>query len=129
MNAATPWPTEIRLSPDKRVLTVAFDDGPRHAFDAEFLRVVSPSAEVQGHDPSQRQTVPGKREVAIARIEPVGNYAVRLHFDDGHHTGIYSWSYLAEIGRDHDRLWRRYLDELAEKGLSREPGTARPHGH
>jgi len=115
-----PWPTEIRLSPDRRRLTVAFDDGTQYGFDAEFLRVVSPSAEVQGHNASQRQTVPGKIDVEIARIEPVGNYAVRLHFDDGHHTGLYSWTYLTEIGRDHDRLWQRYLSELAEKGLRRE---------
>jgi DUF971 family protein len=115
-----PWPTEIRLSPDRRTLTVAFDDGSRHVFTAEFLRVVSPSAEVQGHNAAQRQTVPGKIDVAIEKIDPVGNYAVRLHFDDGHHTGLYSWIYLAEIGRDHDRLWQRYLSEIAEKGLKRE---------
>ena len=117
--ASTAWPTEIRLSPDKRQLTVVFDDGRRYAFTAEFLRVTSPSAEVQGHAPAQRQTVPGKMDVAIRSIDPVGNYAIRLNFDDGHHTGLFSWSYLAEIGRDHDALWSRYLAELAEKGLSR----------
>jgi len=95
-----PWPTEIRLSPDKRHLTVAFEDGRVHQFSAEFLRVVSPSAEVQGHSPAQRQTVPGKIDVGIRSIDPVGNYAVRLNFDDGHHTGLFSWTYLAEIGRD-----------------------------
>ncbi|MCX5515323.1 hypothetical protein C3941_21640 [Kaistia algarum] len=120
MSDNAPWPTEIRLSPDRRTLTVAFDDGSRHVFAAEFLRVVSPSAEVQGHNAAQRQTVPGKIDVVIEKIDPVGNYAVRLHFDDGHHTGLYSWIYLAEIGRDHNRLWQRYLDEIAEKGLKRE---------
>ena len=114
-----PWPTEIRLSPDKRELAVAFDDGNRYVFSAEFLRVTSPSAEVQGHSPAQRQTVPGKIAIAIGSIDPVGNYAVRLHFSDGHHTGLFSWKYLAEIGRDHDALWRRYLDEIEAKGLSR----------
>ncbi|MBZ9937904.1 DUF971 domain-containing protein [Mesorhizobium sp. BR1-1-16] len=117
--APTPWPTELRLSPDKRHLSVAFDNGSAYTFSAEFLRVTSPSAEVQGHTPSQRQTVPGKIDVAIRSIDPVGNYAVRLNFDDGHHTGLFSWKYLAEIGRDHDELWARYLDEVAAKGLSR----------
>lgn len=129
MPETSPWPTEIRLSADKQTLTVVFDDGGRYDFGAEFLRVVSPSAEVQGHDPSQRQTVPGKIDVRIIRIDPVGHYAVRLHFDDGHHTGLYSWKYLAEIGRDHDRLWQRYLDELAEKGLSRNGGTGGGRDH
>ena len=122
----TPWPTEIRLSPDKRTLTVRFEDGVAHVLPAEFLRVVSPSAEVQGHSAADRQTVPGKIDVAIRAIEPVGNYAVRLRFDDGHDTGIFSWTYLAGIGRDHDTLWARYLGELAQKGLSRE--RRRPPG-
>lgn len=121
MTDTTPWPTEIRLSPDKRTLIVRFEDGRAYALEAEYLRVVSPSAEVQGHAPTQRQTVPGKRAITISKIDPVGNYAVRLHFDDGHHTGLYSWRYLDEIGRDHDRLWQRYLDEIVEKGLSRDP--------
>lgn len=116
------WPTEIRLAPDKRQLSVAFDNGTCHHYTAEFLRVSSPSAEVQGHTPAQRQTVPGKASVAIRAIEPVGNYALRIHFDDGHHTGIFSWSYLDRIGREHDRLWADYLSELAAKGLSRERG-------
>lgn len=120
MPNATPWPTEIRLSPDKRTLSVAFEDGARYAFTAEFLRVTSPSAEVQGHNASQKQTVPGKIDVGIGAIDPVGNYAVRLHFDDGHHTGLFSWSYLSEIGRDRDRLWDQYLSELKAKGLKRE---------
>jgi DUF971 family protein len=117
--STAPWPTEIRLSPDKRVLTVTFDDGARYELAAEYLRVTSPSAEVQGHSKAQKQTVPGKIDVAIATINPVGNYAVRLGFDDGHDTGLFTWTYLAELGRDHDRLWRTYLAELQEKGLSR----------
>lgn len=116
---AAPWPTEIRLSPDKRTLTVVFDNGARYALPAEFLRVTSPSAEVQGHSKAQKQTVPGKIDVAIATISPVGNYAVRLGFDDGHDTGLFTWTYLAELGRDHDKLWAAYLAELQEKGFSR----------
>jgi DUF971 family protein len=114
-----PWPTEIRLSPDKQVLTVTFEDGVRYALPAEFLRVTSPSAEVQGHNKAQKQTVPGKIDVTIATISPVGNYAVRLGFDDGHDTGLFTWTYLAELGRDQEKLWRAYLAELQEKGLSR----------
>src|SRR5579871_1311192 len=96
--AARPWPTELRLSADKARLTVSFDTGERFVLPAEYLRVESPSAEVQGHDPSQRQIVPGRRNVGIAEIEPVGNYAVRLIFDDRHDTGIYSWSLLHDLG-------------------------------
>ena len=88
---------------------------------AEYLRVFSPSAEVQGHSPEQRQTVPGKSAVQILKVEPVGNYAVRLHFDDMHNTGIFTWSYLLKLGREHSRLWAGYLAELTAKGLSREP--------
>ncbi|MCX5571063.1 DUF971 domain-containing protein [Kaistia nematophila] len=117
--ASTPWPTEIRLSSDKRTLTVTFEDGARYALAAEYLRVTSPSAEVQGHSKAQKQTVPGKIDVAIGSITPVGNYAVRLNFDDGHDTGLFTWTYLAELGRDHDKLWAAYLAELQDKGLSR----------
>lgn len=116
-----PWPTELRLSKDKKVLNVAFDNGETFALDAEYLRVTSPSAEVQGHSPDERKTVPGKRNVAILEVNPIGNYAVRLVFDDLHSTGIYSWDYLAELGREHARRWQDYLDELAAKGLSRDP--------
>lgn len=115
----TPWPTEIRLSPDKRILTVTFEDGARYELAAEYLRVTSPSAEVQGHNKAQKQTVPGKIDVTIASIQPVGNYAIRLIFDDGHDTGLFTWTYLAELGRDHDKLWAAYQVELQEKGLSR----------
>jgi DUF971 family protein len=115
------WPTEIRLSRDKRTLSVSFDDGARHDLAAEYLRVMSPSAEVQGHSPAERVTVGGKQNVAILEVEPIGHYAVRLHFDDLHETGIYTWDYLHELGRDHAARWAVYLAELAEKGLSREP--------
>src|SRR5262249_60840873 len=114
-------PTEIRLRKDKTVLAVAFDNGEAYEFPAEFLRVLSPSAEVQGHSPDERKTVGGKRHVTIIEVNPVGNYAVRLGFDDMHSTGIFSWDYLAKLGRDQRRLWSEYLDELAAKGLSRDP--------
>ncbi len=115
------WPTEIRLAKDKRTLTVAFDDGTRFDLAAEYLRVVSPSAEVQGHSPSERKTVPGKRDVQIIGVEPVGNYAVKLVFDDMHDTGIYGWDYLHAIGAGHGERWANYLAELDAKGLSRDP--------
>jgi DUF971 family protein len=117
----SPWPTELRLAKDRKSLTVTFDGGEQHALDAEYLRVMSPSAEVQGHSPDERKTVPGKRQVAILEVVPIGNYAVRLVFDDMHSTGIYSWDYLAELGRGRARKWQDYLDELAGKGLSRDP--------
>ncbi|MEX0956205.1 MAG: DUF971 domain-containing protein [Rhizobiaceae bacterium] len=111
-------PTELRVSKDRRELTVSFAEN-KHRLSAEMLRVLSPSAEVQGHSPDQRVTVPGKRDVAIAGIEPVGNYAVRVVFDDGHDTGIFTWSYLDTLGREKETRWRAYLDELAAKGLTR----------
>lgn len=121
-----PWPTELRVSKDRRTLTVTFDDGTRFALPAEYLRVTSPSAEVQGHSPAERKTVPGKMNVAIIGVEPVGNYAVKLVFDDMHDTGIYGWPYLRELGQRHAERWSEYLSELAAKGLSREPAiTAR----
>ncbi|MEG6508542.1 DUF971 domain-containing protein [Methyloligella sp. 2.7D] len=117
--AAAPWPTELRVDKEKRNLLVLFDDGSSHDFSAEFLRVVSPSAEVQGHSPEQRVTVPGKKTVRIARLDPVGNYAVRIVFDDGHDTGLYSWSYLKELGETRESRWQAYIEELAQKGLTR----------
>ena len=120
---AEPWPTELRLSKDRRRLTVAFDSGEAFDLPAEFLRVLSPSAEVQGHSPEQRQTVGGKEKVEILTVEPVGNYAVKLHFDDMHNTGIFSWGYLLKLGRDREALWSAYLGELEEKGLSRAGRT------
>jgi len=114
------WPTEIRLSKDRRSLAVAFDDGARVELSAEYLRVTSPSAEVQGHNPSERKTVPGKREVEILAVEPVGRYALRLRFDDLHDSGIYTWDYLHELGARFEEKWAAYCDELAAKGLSRD---------
>jgi len=115
------WPTELRLRKDKAALTVAFDTGETFEFPAEFLRVYSPSAEVQGHSPDERKTVGGKRHVIITEVHPVGNYAVRLVFDDMHSTGIFSWDYFIRLGRDQEHMWRAYLEELAAKGLSRDP--------
>jgi DUF971 family protein len=123
-----PWPTELRLAKDRKALSVTFDNGDSFALAAEYLRVHSPSAEVQGHSPDERKTVAGKRDVAILEVHPVGNYAVRLVFDDLHSTGIFSWSYLLELGRNHARSWQEYLDELSGKGLSREPATSGRRG-
>lgn len=120
MTAETIRPTEIRLTKDRRTLIVSFEGGERHELPAEYLRVMSPSAEVQGHTPEQRKTVGGKIDVEILGVEPVGNYAVRLNFDDLHSTGIYTWPHLAELGREHDVRWAGYLNELAAKGLKRE---------
>ena len=120
-SAQTAWPTELRLSKDRRRLTIAFENGERFELAAEYLRVRSPSAEVQGHNPSERKTVPGKSDVMILEVLPVGNYAVRLVFDDMHSTGIFSWDFLADAGRNRDAYWQDYLDELAAKGLARDP--------
>jgi DUF971 family protein len=125
MTDAPLWPTELRLHKDRQTLTVSFDNGERFDLAAEYLRVKSPSAEVQGHSPDERKTVPGKKNVMILEVQPVGNYAVRLVFDDLHTTGIFSWDYLAELGRAHRRYWQEYIDELAQKNLSREPAARR----
>jgi len=114
-----PHPTEIRLSRDRRTLTIAFDDAFSFAYPAEYLRVESPSAEVKGHTPSQRKTVAGKRDVAIVSVETVGNYAIRIAFDDLHATGIYSWTYLRELAEGYERIWADYLEALRKKGLGR----------
>jgi DUF971 family protein len=114
-----PVPTEIRLDRATRVLHVSFDDETSYALPAEYLRVESPSAEVQGHHPGQKQTVAGRRHVGIMAIEPVGHYAVRLVFDDLHDSGIFSWDYLRELGQQQDHRWSAYLDALDSKGLSR----------
>jgi len=106
-------PTEIRLRRQSRVLEVAFGEQEIHALPFEFLRVHSPSAEVKGHGPGQETLVVGKQAVGIKTIEPVGHYAVRLVFDDGHDTGLYSWTYLRELGRDRETLWKRYLERVA----------------
>jgi len=118
------WPVEIRLPKDRRTLRVAFDDG--HTFDltAELLRVTSPSAEVQGHSEAERKTVGGKRNVTILSVDPVGNYAVRLGFDDMHSTGIYSWAFLRDLGLNAEQRFQNYLDDLQAKGLDRDrPGV------
>ena len=120
-----PTPTEIRLNRAEQVLHVAFDTGERFALPAEYLRVESPSAEVQGHGPGQKVIVPGRRHVGIMRVEPVGHYAVRLIFDDLHDTGIYSWDYLLELGREQDERLAAYEQALAAKGLSRDPPRRR----
>lgn len=112
-------PTELRVSKDRKTVTVTFPNHMPFELPAEMLRVLSPSAEVQGHSPEQRVTVPGKRNVAIMKMEPVGNYAVRITFDDMHNTGIFTWDYLHRLGHDKDTLWQAYLDELAQKGLRR----------
>lgn len=118
--ATAPIPQEIRVSADRRTLVLRFPSAPGGEISAEMLRVLSPSAEVQGHSPDQRVTVGGKRNVAIANVFPVGHYAVRIVFDDGHDTGIYTWSYLFQLARDGERHWTGYLNELEAKGLSRD---------
>lgn len=116
------WPKEIRLKDGGKLLAIAYEDAV-FELSAEYLRVSSPSAEVRGHAPAERKTVGGKRHVGIARVEPVGNYAVKLVFDDGHDSGLYGWDYLHGLGREHDARWTAYLDELARKGLTRDaPG-------
>jgi len=113
------WPSELRLHDNGAKLTIQFDDASCYDLPAEYLRVESPSAEVQGHHPSERKTVGGKKNVRIVGVSPVGNYAVRLDFDDGHNTGIFSWGYLAELGREQQAKWAAYLQALAGKGLTR----------
>jgi DUF971 family protein len=120
--AAAPWPVELRLKRAEKLLEISFDDGSRYALPAEYLRVESPSAEVQGHGPGQKTLVPGRAHVGIIGVEPVGNYAVRIVFDDLHDTGIYSWAYLQRLGAEYQQRWRDYLDALKAHGLSREPG-------
>jgi len=115
-----PTPTELRLKRAERRLEVDFDDSSRFIFPAEFLRVESPSAEVQGHGPNERRTVPGRRDVGILGLEPVGHYAVRIRFDDGHDSGIFSWDYLHRLGREQADRWQAYLAALAAQGLSRD---------
>ncbi len=115
------WPTAIDYDPSAKSLRVTFEGGEQVDLPAEYLRVESPSAEVQGHNPNERVTVPGRRHVGIIDIEPVGNYAVRLTFDDLHDTGIYSWAFLHELAREYDARWQKYLTALEAKGLSRDP--------
>src|SRR5262245_567812 len=118
-NAAAPWPTELRLHKDRKALTIAFDNGETFDLSAEYLRVKSPRAEVQGHSPAERKTVAGKKNVGIIKVEPSGHYAVQLIFDDMHSTAIYSSDYFLSLGRNREVNWQEYLDDLAGKGLSR----------
>lgn len=123
MSGPAIWPIEIRLAKDRRSLTIVFDDNASFTLSAEMLRVTSPSAEVQGHSEAERKTVGGKRKVAILSVDPVGNYAVRINFDDMHNSGIYSWTFLHDLGTNAERRFQNYLDDLAAKNLNRDkPG-------
>lgn len=121
MSDGKPWPTELRYIAAEKRLAIGFDDGERFSLPAELLRVESPSAEVQGHGPSQKTLVAGRRHVGIMEIEPVGNYAVRIVFDDLHDTGIFTWDYLHQLGRTQEMVWQDYLREIEARGLSRDP--------
>lgn len=120
LSAHSPIPTEIRLHQRSRMLELSFSDGARFELSCEYLRVFSPSAEVRGHSPAQAKLQTGKRNVQITAIEPVGNYAVKLVFDDGHDSGLYSWDYLYELGIKHEQNWQQYLAQLEAAGASRE---------
>ena len=113
------WPTHIHYETKINALSITFDNGDNFLLPAELLRVESPSAEVQGHSPSQKQIVPGKKQVKITASEAVGNYAIRISFDDGHNTGLYTWSYLNTLGTDKDRIWTTYVKALETKGWER----------
>jgi DUF971 family protein len=115
------WPEEIRYVAEDKRLEVGFDNGVHFSYPAELLRVESPSAEVQGHSPSDKKTLAGRKHVGILEIEPVGNYAIRIKFDDLHDTGIFSWQYLYQLGENQDEIWQAYLDAVEAQGLSREP--------
>jgi DUF971 family protein len=118
---SAPWPAELRLKRAEKRLDISFDDGRQFSLPAEYLRVESPSAEVQGHGPGEKTIIAGRAHVGIIELEPVGNYAVRIKFDDLHDTGIFSWDYLYQLGVEHDKRWQAYLVALANRGLSREP--------
>ncbi len=119
-----PIPTEIKLHQESRILDVTFDDGQTFSMSCEYLRVHSPSADVKGHGPGQEVLQVNKEDVNISQIEPVGQYAVRLHFDDGHHTGLYSWDYLHELGSNYASYWERYLERLQAAGYQRRESAA-----
>jgi len=125
LNKGVPPPTEIKLHQKSRVLEITFADGARFRLACELLRAYSPSAEVRGHGPGQQVLQTGKKEVKIAHIEPVGQYAVQLHFSDGHDTGIYSWDLLYDYGTRQDEMWRHYLKRMEDAGASREPPTGK----
>lgn len=118
---ATHWPTDIRVSSADKTLTIDFDNGESFTLPAELLRVESPSAEVRGHGGDTKKIIAGRRHVGIMNVEPIGNYAIRIEFDDLHDSGLYSWQYLYELGRDREAIWQQYLDALEREGLSRDP--------
>ena len=126
LQPGAPRPVEIKLHQKSRVLEISFDDGKSYRLPCEYLRVYSPSAEVRGHGRGQEVLQEGKKEVEIAAIEPVGNYAVKLVFSDGHDTGLYSWDYLYDLGENQEKLWTRYLERIAATGVSRDPGPPPP---
>ncbi|MFQ6017825.1 MAG: gamma-butyrobetaine hydroxylase-like domain-containing protein [Kiloniellaceae bacterium] len=115
------WPKEIRYIAEDKRLEIDFDNGVSFSYPAELLRVESPSAEVQGHGPGDKTIVPGRKHVGIMAIEPVGNYAIRIKFDDLHDTGFFSWQYLYRLGENQEEIWQAYLSEIEKRGLSREP--------
>lgn len=121
LSKETPHPTEIRLHQKSKILDITFSDGKKFQFSCEFLRVHSPSAEVSGHGPGQEVLQTGKKMINIRKIEPIGNYAIQLHFTDGHNTGLYSWDLLYNYGLNQDKIWQRYLQRMEEAGASREP--------
>jgi len=122
---STPQPTALTLHSASRVLEIAFDDGKIFRLPFEFMRVFSPSAEVRGHGAGQETLQVGKRDVTITELKPVGYYAVQPLFSDGHSTGLFSWTYLYDLGRDQEKLWRRYLERLAAAGASRDAADPR----
>ncbi len=126
LGSDTPNPTEIKLHQASRRFEIAFDSGERFELSYEYLRVFTPSAEARGHGPGQETLQVGKRDVGIERIEPVGNYAVRPVFSDGHDSGLYSWDMLYNLGKHHDELWSAYLERLAAEGKSRDPAENPP---
>ncbi len=126
LTATTPTPVEIRLHQRSRLLELSFDDGQRFELSYEFLRVFTPSAEARGHAPGQETLQVGKRDVDILRVEPVGNYAIRPVFSDGHDSGLYSWDILYGLGAHRDELWQAYLEKLEQAGASRDPAECPP---
>lgn len=126
LDDTTPIPTELAVHRQSRRLEITFDDGSCFSLPFEFLRVFSPSAEVRGHGPGQETLQVGKRDIDLVDLQPVGNYAVKPVFSDGHDSGLYSWDYLYHLGREHDALWQDYLDRLAAAGASRDPAANPP---
>jgi DUF971 family protein len=115
------WPSEIRLKKAEKALEIDFEDGSKFSLPAELLRVESPSAEVQGHSSNEKKIIFGRRYVGIVSLEPVGHYAIRINFDDMHDTGIFTWTYLYQLGKNRERTWQTYIEALEKNGLSRDP--------